>query len=497
MKNVIILSIFFFCGLVTNGQGIYTPVNPTPYGSNNNRIKSIYVLGIPSKDTTVNTYDTSAQIFYRPADSSIWAWSLSRGFFRIGAGAQLGDIDVLQNVIDSSSFGIKKLDGTVKNVVIYADGLTGVGGGSSYTLPIASSSILGGIKIGPGLAINGSGVLSAYTNNNQLTNGANYTTISIADTRYQPLENQRLGKNNNVYFNKITTVPSGGDSVEIYGGVVIAHNSFGGYAALNHDSNGGIVTIENKNGFDGLISGKNITSPQLYFLPNTSNGIAGNTLPISVNGNFADVSGNITISTGGTYTLPTASATVLGGVKVGSGLAIDGSGVLSATGGGATPSLQVVSDVSDTTSKGLYSINIGQDRAGFFAFKRNTGGGYNGTAIENSNNAVGIVYYTNGSMQGIISGAYFVGATKYLQFPNISGNLAEGVTDGTTTVHAGTTGSINISSLLNKLQVTTISADPTTSDIPSGYTAVYRNSTSGLTYLWANISGTLIKVQLQ
>ena len=38
------------------------------------------------------------------------------------------------------------------------------------------------------------------------------------------------------------------------------------------------------------------------------------------------------IAAGG-YTLPTASANVLGGVKVGSGLAIDGSGVLSASGG--------------------------------------------------------------------------------------------------------------------------------------------------------------------
>lgn len=36
------------------------------------------------------------------------------------------------------------------------------------------------------------------------------------------------------------------------------------------------------------------------------------------------------------YTLPTASATVLGGVKVGTGLAIDGTGLLSATGSGGT-----------------------------------------------------------------------------------------------------------------------------------------------------------------
>lgn len=39
---------------------------------------------------------------------------------------------------------------------------------------------------------------------------------------------------------------------------------------------------------------------------------------------------------GGTYTLPIASASTLGGIKVGSGLSITGSGVLSTTGGGTT-----------------------------------------------------------------------------------------------------------------------------------------------------------------
>ena len=50
------------------------------------------------------------------------------------------------------------------------NGLLG-GGGGSYTLPIASNTVLGGIKIGSGLSINGSGLVTAFSGNyNDLTN---------------------------------------------------------------------------------------------------------------------------------------------------------------------------------------------------------------------------------------------------------------------------------------------------------------------------------------
>ncbi|HXS58991.1 MAG TPA: hypothetical protein VN726_22865 [Hanamia sp.] len=57
---------------------------------------------------------------------------------------------------------------------------------------------------------------------------------------------------------------------------------------------------------------------------------------------------------------------------------------------------------------------------------------------------------------------------------------------------ADSTGNIQLS----QLKVTTKSSDPTTTDIPDGYSAVYKNSTSGNVYLWVNISGTLLKTQL-
>ncbi len=64
----------------------------------------------------------------------------------------------------------------------------------------------------------------------------------------------------------------------------------------------------------------------------------------TINGVAFDGSANITIPA--SYTLPTASATALGGVKVGSGLTIDGSGVLSSTAQPVDADLTAVSGLS-------------------------------------------------------------------------------------------------------------------------------------------------------
>ena len=84
--------------------------------------------------------------------------------------------------------------------------------------------------------------------------------------------------------------------------------------------------------------------PSAYTLPTAAAGTLGGikvgaNLNIDVNGVLSAVQGN--------YTLPTADATTLGGIKVGSGLSIDGNGVLTATGGSTVPQIQ---DLSGTTA---------------------------------------------------------------------------------------------------------------------------------------------------
>lgn len=71
----------------------------------------------------------------------------------------------------------------------------------------------------------------------------------------------------------------------------------------------------------------------------------------------AKVSDHFKSLVGGGYTLPVASPTSLGGVKVGSGLSIDASGVLSASGGGGG------GNFIETVEDGFFivdqSLNIG------------------------------------------------------------------------------------------------------------------------------------------
>jgi hypothetical protein len=90
--------------------------------------------------------------------------------------------------------------------------------------------------------------------------------------------------------------------------------------------------------FEETVNGNDITITELQqnVATNTSN-IASNTnaisaLDVRVTTNETDIAA--LQAAGSEYTLPKASATVLGGIKVGSGLAINSDGVLAATGGG-------------------------------------------------------------------------------------------------------------------------------------------------------------------
>ena len=72
-----------------------------------------------------------------------------------------------------------------------------------------------------------------------------------------------------------------------------------------------------------------------YVLPIASANILGG-IKVGSGLSIDSETGVLSVTGGGSYTLPTASANTLGGVKVGSGLSINQDGVLSATGGGSS-----------------------------------------------------------------------------------------------------------------------------------------------------------------
>ena len=121
---------------------------------------------------------------------------------------------------------------------------------------------------------------------------------------------------------------------EIPSGDNLNLSSTGIYDGTSSGSSNNILTSTGSSG----VQWKSISS----ILPTASTSVLGG---IKV-GTGLSIDGNGVVSvTGGTgsYTLPTASSTVLGGIKLGTGLSIDGNGVVSVTGGTGSYTLPTAS----------------------------------------------------------------------------------------------------------------------------------------------------------
>lgn len=134
-------------------------------------------------------------------------------------------------------------------------------------------------------------------------------------------------------------LPTTGGIVPIAMGGTGATTTAGARTNLGVSATADFANVAFSGAYDDL-TGKPAIPSRTSDLANNSGYITSSALSgyvKSVNGVTPDGSGNVTISVsgggsggGGNYTLPTASGSTLGGVKIGSGLAIDTSGVLSA-----------------------------------------------------------------------------------------------------------------------------------------------------------------------
>jgi hypothetical protein len=240
---------------------------------------------------------------------------------------------------------------------------------SAYTLSAATSSVLGGIKIGTGLSIDNNGVVTAADSYTLpaatasvlggVKQGSN-VTISVDGTLSVAAPVTSLAYSAITGTPILATVATSGSYADLsnkptipsaYSLPVATSSVLGGV------KQGANVTI----GADGTIS---VSPAGTYTLPVATAGVLGgvkqgSNVTIGVDGvisvaapvtslSYASITGTPTLATVATsgsyadlsnkptipsaYSLPTATASVLGGIKIGSGLAIDGSGVVTAAG---------------------------------------------------------------------------------------------------------------------------------------------------------------------
>lgn len=172
---------------------------------------------------------------------------------------------------------------------------TKLAGLSNYTLPTATASTLGGVKVGAGLTIN-NGVLSATGGGT--ADSVDWSNIQNKPSSFKPSAHTHT-KSDITDFPEIPTKTSD----------LTNDSNFVNTTTLNSELSDKVDKVDGKG-----LSTNDYTTTEKTKLAGLSN-----------------------------YTLPAASTTTLGGVKVGSGLSIDGNGVLTATGGGGS------GDVPDTT----------------------------------------------------------------------------------------------------------------------------------------------------
>ncbi len=251
---------------------------------------------------------------------------------------------------------------TVTLTILGGSGITNTGGssGSSYTLPTATTSILGGIKVGANLSMDSvTGILSANTGSYTLP------TASVNTLGGVKVDNTTITITSGVISTTPYSLPTA--TTTVLGGILIGSGlsitngvvSVASTAQVNSDWNAvsGLAQILNK---PTLFSGSYIdltNKPTLFSgsyidLTNKPTLFSGSyidltnkpTIPAGqVNSDWNAVSGLAQIQNKPTipsaYTLPTASASVIGGIKVGANLSINATtGVLDANTGSYTQS---------------------------------------------------------------------------------------------------------------------------------------------------------------
>ncbi|MGY8867728.1 MAG: hypothetical protein ACKVJK_19155, partial [Methylophagaceae bacterium] len=294
-----------------------------------------YGINLSGTTFSVNTSDLSNNILMRSDDQNI---SGVKSFGENIIGNISGNATSATLAITSSSevtdlsgmthTGSGRIITNTERLVI--NDLSGIDLSANYTeLPIASTTLSGGIIVGSGLTIDASGVLNISGTSISYTSGYGLnlsgTTFSVNTSDLSDNILMRSG-NQNI------------SGVKTFGENLIGNISGHATSATHAITSSSVVT--DLSGMTHTGSGKIITNAERAII----NDLSG----IDLSANYTE--------------LPITSTTISGGIIVGSGLTIDASGVLNVSGGSSTYTNGFGLNLSGTT----FSVNISEFWLDFF-----------------------------------------------------------------------------------------------------------------------------------
>jgi len=327
------------------------PTNPAPqsgdlwWKSNEGRLKIRYNDG--NSNQWVDAFPILDAPTYGYSISAEQGTGTSSKFRLTGS----GDVAGIDDITFAGADGIT-VERTDANTLTFRQG---AGGGGTYTdndaKDAASAMILGG----------------THQNISFTYDSVNRTLSAIAQagggggggTTYD-----LTGSNNTSNQALLNLVPASGttDTIEFVGsnGTDISWDGVNNKVTVNStapvqsdwNATTGLAQILNKP-----------TIPPAYTLPTASVSVLGG---IKVGNNLTIDANGVLSANAGAYTLPTATTTTLGGVKVdGTSITIDGNGVITANAGSTSPSITTATGTITNATVGYQTLNI---TSGFKAY---------------------------------------------------------------------------------------------------------------------------------
>ena len=193
---------------------------------------------------------------------------------------------------------------------------------TAYSLPTATNTTLGGIKVGANLSIS-NGVLSA------LSSGSSTTSLPWANITSTPTTLAGYGITDGLTASNLTAYLTSATAASTY--LPIANFTY-----ANITGKPTLATVATTGSYTDLTN-----TPASYSLPTATTSVLGG---VKVDGSSIVINSGI-ISSTYSYTLPAATTSTLGGVRLGAGVNLDANGFL-------------ISDVKLTTNSFTGSQNL-------------------------------------------------------------------------------------------------------------------------------------------